>query len=365
MVQSYAALVEGKIRTFSIGFREEQFSELPFARQVASRFHTDHHEQVVTPEASEILQDLIHFFDEPFADSSAVPSLYLARLASEHVKVVISGDGGDEAFGGYTRYAHDLKEARLRRQLPKWLCLRVLRPLGRYWPKADWLPRVLRAKTALTNLSLDPQHAYANTVTLCRLPLRRQLLRHEVVARLQDNRPEDYVVGHYDEGQPDDPLAAMICADVHLLLPDDFLTKVDRASMSCGLEVRPPLVDHELLELAAQVPSNLKLRDGETKWIFKRLFRDRLPEEVSQRPKQGFEIPIDLWLRGPLQEVFESAVLRRGAPVADWIDQSVVRRLYGAHQRHIGRHGNVLWALLVLALWCQEYLGPRHEKPLR
>jgi asparagine synthase (glutamine-hydrolysing) len=228
--------------------------------------------------------------------------------------------------------------------------------LAALWPKADWLPRLLRAKTLLTNLSLDPPEAYANTLALCRAAARRPLLHRDVRAELDGYGPERIIAEQFASAPGDDPLAGMITADVNTLLPDDFLTKVDRASMSCGLEVRPPLVDHELLELVAALPSEFKVRDGRTKWLFKRAFRDRLPPGFTERPKQGFEIPVDDWLRGPLREGFEAAVLGPRHPVATWIDQAAARRLYRAHLARIGRHGGVLWALLVLARWAERYL---------
>ncbi len=359
MVEAQSRQSAKRIKTFSIGFREERFSELPYARQVAARFGTEHFEEIVTPAAVETLETLIHYYDEPFADTSAIPSMHVARLAREHVKVVISGDGGDEAFGGYRRYAHDLTEARVRRMLPEWLRSRLLRPLGVRWPQASRLPRALRWKTALTNLSLEADQAYANTVALCRLPLRRRLLKQEVQTRLSSVEPEQIVAQFYGRDLPHDALAAMTRADINVLLPDDFLTKVDRASMSCGLEVRPPLVDHELMELAAQIPSKWKIRKGQTKWILKRLYRDRLPDGIADRRKTGFEIPVDEWLSGPLRELFESTVLDSDSHFAQWIDLDVVRQLYDEHLRHIQRHGAILWALLILAAWSRKYLGAR------
>src|SRR5262245_41758857 len=176
VVASSAGATSGPLQTFSIGFREESFSELPYARKVAEKFGTRHEEEVVTPDAVSLLDDLAHYYDEPFADSSAIPTFLVSRLAGRRVKVALSGDGGDEAFGGYARYAHDLKEAALRRWLPPWLRRAALGPLGKVWPKADWLPRPLRAKTLLTNLALEPAAAYANTLSLCRPPLRRGLM---------------------------------------------------------------------------------------------------------------------------------------------------------------------------------------------
>jgi asparagine synthase (glutamine-hydrolysing) len=347
-----------------MGFPDESFSELPYARQVAERFGTRHVEEVVTPDAVTLLDELSHYYDEPFADSSAIPTFLVSRLARRHVKVALSGDGGDEAFGGYARYAHDLKEAALRRWLPAWFRQAVLGPLARVWPKADWLPRPLRAKTLLTNLSLDAGRAYANTLALCRGPLRRRLLAPDLAAGLNGYDPEQVIRAHHATAPPDDALGGMIAADVATILPDDFLVKVDRASMAHGLEVRPPLLDHELLELAARIPSPYKVRGNETKWILKQAYRHRLPAEVVWRPKHGFEIPLDTWLRGPLCDRFEAAVLEPHARVRDLVDQAVARQLYRAHRAGTGRHGGVLWSLLILARWAERYLCPAAEPEL-
>jgi asparagine synthase (glutamine-hydrolysing) len=347
----------GPLQTFSIGFTEEAFSELPYAREVAGRFGTRHTEEVVTPDAVSLLDDLTYYYDEPFADSSAIPTFLVSKLASRRVKVALSGDGGDEAFGGYSRYAHDLKEAALRRRLPAWFRRLALGPLGRLWPKADWLPRPLRAKTLLTNLSLDGGSAYANTLAVCRPPLRRRLLARDLAASLNGHQPEEVIRAGYAVAPLEDPLGGMIAADVAIVLPDDFLVKVDRASMAHGLEVRPPLLDHELLELAARVPSRWKVNNGQTKWVFKQAFRHRLPGVAVDRPKHGFEMPVDAWLRGPLRGRFEDSVLRPGTRIGDLIDIDTAQRLYRSHLRGAGRHGGTLWALLVLARWAERYLG--------
>jgi asparagine synthase (glutamine-hydrolysing) len=356
VVASSAGRTEGPLQTFAIGFSEESFSELPYARRIAEQFGTRHVEEVVTPDAVSLVDELTHYFDEPFADPSAVPTYLVSRLARRSVKVVLSGDGGDEGFGGYARYAHDLREAGIRRLLPKWLRRGVLGPLAEGWPKADWLPRFLRAKTALTNLSLDDAGAYANTLALCRPPLRRRLLAADLAAGLNGYQPEAQVRAGYAAAVPGDALGGMIAADVAVMLPDDFLVKVDRASMACGLEVRPPFLDHELLELAARIPSGWKVRRGETKWLLKQAYRDRLPGEILWRPKQGFDMPIDTWLRGPLREMFEDAVLAPQARVADLVSQATVRQLYQAHRAGTGRHGSVLWSVLILARWADRYL---------
>jgi asparagine synthase (glutamine-hydrolysing) len=356
VVASCAGATPGPLQTFSMGFPEEAFSELPYAREVAERFGTRHVEEVVTPDAVSLLDDLTRYYDEPFADSSAVPTFLVSRLAARHVKVVLSGDGGDEAFGGYARYAHDLKEAALRRRLPGWL-RRALAPLARAWPKADWLPRPLRAKTLLTNLSLEGGAAYANTLQVCRQPLRRRLLHPDLAAGLNGHDPASAVRLAYEEARADDPLSGMIAADVATLLPDDYLVKVDRASMANGLEVRPPLLDHELLELAARIPSRWKVRGGQTKWAFQQAQQGRLPAAVLNRPKQGFEVPVDAWLRGPLAGLFEDTVLAPRTRLGGLIDRGVAAELFRAHRRGLGQHGPVLWSLLVLSCWAERYLS--------
>lgn len=354
-----AALAEQGIshtKSFSVGFVEEQFSELPYARETARHFGTEHREEVLSAEALSSLDELVSIFDEPFADSSAIPTILLARSARQHVKVALSGDGGDEAFGGYTRYPHDLREAAIRRRVPRWIRHWLVGPLARRWPKADWLPRVLRAKTTLTNLALDPDAAYANTISMCRKWERQQLLQNDLIDHLEGHQPEQIVSNRFGALGDRDPLAGMLAADTHVLLADDFLTKVDRASMACGLEVRPPFVDHELLELAAKIPSQWKIRCGETKWILKQAYRDRLPSKILKRPKQGFEIPVDRWLRGPLAELFRDTVLCPTGQFAALIDQRAAASLFRAHYHHTGRHGQLLWALLVLSCWMEKYL---------
>lgn len=361
VVAEAAAVSNEPLRTFSIGFGDDAISELPYAREVANQYGCTHTEEVVTADAAADLDDLVHYFDEPFADTSAIPTLKVSRLARQSVKVVLSGDGGDEAFGGYRRYVHDLREYRLRRWVPGWARRTIAAPLAQAWPKSDWLPKLLRAKTLLTNLSLAPAEAYANTVATCRAQWRRRLLAEDLRAELNGHRPEAAIVDRFGDwgtthDVSSDPLARMIATDINVLLPDDFLTKVDRASMAFGLEVRPPLVDHELLELTSQIPSDLKVRRGEGKWIFKQAFRHRIPASICDRPKQGFEIPIDRWLRGPLRQMFEDTALQPRASVAVLLNQRTVGEMYRSHLRGVGHHGQVLWSVLVLARWCERYL---------
>jgi asparagine synthase (glutamine-hydrolysing) len=358
LVAECSRRVAAPLRTFSIGFHERAFDELPHARDVARRYGTEHVDEIVTPDAISLIDELTHHFDEPFADASAIPTFLVARLASRSVKVVISGDGGDEAFGGYTRYAHDLAEADMRGRFPAWFRKSALGPLASIWPKADWLPRPLRAKTRLTNLALDPDSAYANTLMLCRNPLRRLLLAHGVASKLDGHDPSWIIRREYSRAGKGEALGGMIAADTAVILPDDFLVKVDRASMAHGLEVRPPLLDHELMELTARMPSSLKVRGGQTKWILRECYRGELPPAILDRPKQGFEVPLDLWLRGPLREMFADLVLGTRSSIGDLLNIKQIGMLARSHRAGLGRHGPLLWAVLVLARWSNRYLHP-------
>ncbi|MEZ6130608.1 MAG: asparagine synthase (glutamine-hydrolyzing) [Planctomycetaceae bacterium] len=354
IVASLAEIVSEPLQTFSIGFQEKQFSELPHAEAVARHFGTRHREQIVTPDAVRDLDDLCFFYDEPFADASAIPTMAVAKMASQHVKVCLSGDGGDEAFGGYARYSHDLQEAAIRDRIPAFVRKLALRPLSVVWPKFDWLPRPLRLKTFLQNVSADPAAAYANTISACRRGVRSGLLNPAFREQVCHHHPETVVEQAFLSGHRD-ALSGMLAADTNFLLPDDFLTKVDRASMAYGLEVRPPLIDVPLMELAATMPSHLKVRDGSKKWILKELFESRLPQQLVHRPKQGFELPTDDWLRGPLREQVQEIILNRNAPIATYINSDQAARMYRSHCSHTGRFGQVLWSLLVLGRWLDTY----------
>jgi asparagine synthase (glutamine-hydrolysing) len=216
----------------------------------------------------------------------------------------------------------------------------------------------LRAKTVLTNLALSPADAYANTLALCRPPQRRRLLHPDVANNLNGQLPEQQIRAGFLRANSSDALAGMLAADTDTLLPDDFLVKVDRASMAHGLEVRPPLLDHELLELMARVPSRFKVRGGETKWLLRRAYRDVLPADILARRKMGFEVPVDAWLRGPLRERLASGLFDATNPVGQLLNLGVLRKMFDQHQHGLGRHGPVLWSALVLARWSEEYLCP-------
>lgn len=347
------------IQTFAIGFPEEEFSELPFARRVADLYGTKHVERIMSPESGRILDGLTQYFDEPFADASAVPTFLVSQTAARHVKVVLTGDGGDEAFGGYSRYAHDLKESALRHAMPSWFRSLVMTSVARAWPQAAWLPRPLRFKCMLTHLAMEPGAAHANSISQCRPPQRRRLMSAEIVARLVGHDSGLSVrLGHLG-GRAGDDLAGMLAADTSMVLPDDFLVKVDRASMAAGVEARPPMLDHELLELAARMPSRFKVRRGETKWLFKNVCTRFLPRDLVYRKKHGFDVPVGSWLRGALRDRFADTVLGANSVIGSLLDRKEVGRLFQRHQNGAAGLGQVLWSLMILADWSVRYLTPQ------
>lgn len=361
VVSMMSKLGQKEFHTFSIGFDDPRFSELPYAREVAKRYGTKHIEHTINPDAASLVDELSNYFDEPFADTSALPTFLVSQLASKHVKVVLSGDGADEAFAGYERYAHDLNECRLRDRIPPSTRF-AIRMIGRMWPRIDWLPRPLRLKNFLLNLSASEEAAYANSLSQCRLPLRRQLLSADVNRLLGKYDPKERIRQAYKLANHTDSLAGMLAADQTCLLPDGYLVKVDRASMANGLEVRPPFLDHELMELANQIPSRLKVGPGGTgKWIMKRAFARDIPAENMNRPKRGFNVPIDEWMRGPLQQMFMDEVFSKSGPIRHLIQTSTIHRLMKQHQSRRNNHGQVLWSLLVLSHWAGRYLKPPTE----
>ncbi|MBX3463449.1 MAG: asparagine synthase (glutamine-hydrolyzing) [Planctomycetes bacterium] len=346
-LDSYA-IVDSMTRTLgrpvtacTIGFTEPRFDERPAARAAAAAVGASLHEEVLAPADLLDLDWLAATYDEPFADSSAVPTYHVSRLARRHVTVALSGDGGDEAFGGYRRYLFDVREHRARPWLPGWLW----RLAGAAWPKADWLPRPFRWKRTLQDLGRSPAEAYARSVS-AHLPeevfavLRRE---HHAAA----GNPHAPLLEAYDRAQATAPLHRAMATDLATWLPGDLLVKADRASMAVSLEIRCPLLDHRLLEAAARIPAAWHLEGGRTKAFLRRALASRLLPAALQRQKQGFSVPLRAWCRGPIGDAVEVALAHDR--LAQWIDPVAVRRLLQRHRAGTGDHGEMLWAVLVLS----------------
>ncbi len=347
--------------TASIGFTEERYSEAEEARRFAQYVNSEHHERMVKPDAVSVVEKLAWHYDEPFADSSAVPTYYVSQVAREFVTVALSGDGGDENFVGYRRYLFDAAENRMRALMPASLRRPLFGALAAIYPKADWLPQPLRAKTTLRNLSLDAAAAYFNSVYGVMSRERSALLGRDVTLQLNGYNPFDHFRYYFDRARTTDPISRAQYVDIKTYLTDDILTKVDRASMAVSLEVRCPFLDHRLMELVARMPSRLKLRGRESKYILRRAMSRILPSEVLKRRKQGFVIPLAQWLRSDLRELAESALFDT-AVQDDLLDRAAVARLWRQHQMGLRDYSRPLWAILMLRMWQRKFATGKSVK---
>ena len=339
------------VETFSIGFSHERYNELPFARDVAARFGTSHHEHVVEADTAALLPELAALYEEPYADASALPSWLLARETRRSVTVALTGDGGDEAFAGYPRYArvHDW-EARVnwaRRSGIRTLASLVAGTNGRALPSR--LARRAELVESVSHPDLGRRYAWMlrhfsdrEKAALYGAPLRPLLERS--AGELFSELAADPRAGS-------GALDRMLFLDTHSYLPDDLLVKLDLASMAHGLEARSPLLDHEVLELAASIPPELKYRRGELKWLLREAFRGRIPDGVLDRPKQGFEIPLNDWFRGPLSPLLDELVLAPDARLRRLLRPAGLELLVREHREQQFDHGRRLWALTMLELW--------------
>ena len=357
VVQAMARLSAEPVNTCSIAFDDPAFNESAFAQLVADRYATRHHVNVVGSDDFDLLDTLAHLYDEPYADSSAIPTYRVCQLARKHVTVALSGDGGDETFGGYRRYQMHLMEERMRAALPSSVRRPVFGLLGRLYPKADWAPRVLRAKTTFQGMARTSVEAYFHGMSFIRQPLRSELYSASMKSQLGDYSASEVFERHARRADTDDPLALIQYIDTHTYLVGDINTKVDRASMAHSLEVREPLMDHELVEWVASLPSNLKLRGSNGKAFFKKAMEPHLPADVLYRPKMGFSVPLTRWFRGPLRERLRDALFNGPVAEGGWLDPVAVRRLVEQHESGRADHSTPLWTLLMFDAFLRNTLG--------
>ena len=340
------------VKTFSIGFPEREFDELEYARMVAKRFGTDHREFVVEPDALSIMPKLARHYGEPFADPSAIPSFYLAELTKRHVTVALNGDGGDESFAGYSRYRANRMLGWLRSQAAP---LRALGALARRAPEGarDNSSRA-RVRRILGTAGMAPVDRYLSWMTPFPDERRRALLRPEVAATVNGSDPAAGVRRAWAASQAGDLLDVMLDADVQSYLPDDLLVKMDIATMAYSVEARSPLLDHHVMELAASLPPDHKLGGGITKRVLKEAFRSDLPDDVLDRPKKGFGVPLRSWFRDELRDMPREMLLDPGARTAQWLRREEVERLIDEHRGERADHSLRLWTLLQLETWHRE-----------
>jgi len=329
------------VRTFSIGFDETEYNEAPHAAAVAAALGTQHTELIVRPDADALIEEVVRGFDEPFGDSSALPTYLVSRLARQHVTVALSGDGGDELFGGYTRYLELLGRRELRPRLLRTLLRRFARTL----------PAGAPGRNRLLDLGRTRFGRYAATVAIAAEPAEGGVALPDVAT---DVEPLDHLLDRWTADTAHrDFLSRMMLVDVQSYLPGDILTKVDRMSMAVSLEARVPLLDHVLVEFALSLPASLAVRDGQGKNLLRRVLSNVVPPAVLDRPKRGFALPLGRWLRRDLNHRLD-ALLRSDSPIYEFVDPVPVARLVLEHRRARRDHSHYLWRLLALDLWARS-----------
>ena len=358
VVASMSRASRQPVRTCSIGFDHAGFDETVYARRVAEHLHTRHFERQVSADDYALLDTLAAVYDEPFSDSSALPTYRVCELARTQVTVALSGDGGDENFAGYRRYRLHAWESSLRARLPLALRKPLFCLLGSVYPKADWAPRPLRAKTTLQGLAYDDVEAYFHTVSTTSAALRLQLYSASFKRELQGYSALAVFRAHAKHAPTDHPLLLAQYLDLKTWLPGDILTKVDRASMAHSLEVRVPLLDHRLVEWASSLPPGLKLRGGTGKYIFKKTLEPDLPHDVLYRAKMGFRVPLAAWLRGPLAQRAREALRTGAIAECGYFEPAMLDRLMRQHASGRHDHSATLWSLLTLDAFLRRTQQP-------
>ena len=347
VVATMAGISGDPVSTCSIAFDDPAFNESEFAKMVADRYHTRHFVETVKSDDFDLIDTLAALYDEPYADSSAIPTYRVCQLARKHVTVALSGDGGDETFGGYRRYRMHLMEEKMRSAMPAGIRRPVFGLLGRVYPKADWAPRVFRAKTTFQALARDSVQAYFHSVSILRDDMRRNLFSSKFRAELAGFNAIEVFRRHAANAQTDDPLALIQYLDTKTYLVGDINTKVDRASMAHSLEVREPLMDHKLVEWLATLPSDLKIKGQEGKYLFKKSMEPYLPRDVLYRPKMGFAVPLSRWFRGPLKQRVRDAILGSTLAETGIFNRDYLEHLVDAHQSGARDYSAPLWTTMM------------------
>ncbi len=355
VVAAMAQLSPEPVRTFSIGFDHEGFDELPHARAIARQFGTVHEEFEVRANAVEIVPQIVRHYGEPFADSSAIPTFYLSELTRRHVTVALNGDGGDESFAGYQRYVANAVAGRLDR-IPAPLRRALAAAAARVPDRGDVSSRANRFRRLGGSLALGPERRYASYVSWFDAAQRQALYTPAFAAEIGDADAGEEIASRWATATGDSTVDRMLEVDAATYLVDDLIAKVDIATMAHALEARSPLLDHQLMELAASIPGHLKVRGGEKKWIFREALRPWLPSDILDRPKQGFSVPLSSWLRSDLQGwareiLLDPATLERGQ-----LEPTAVRGLLDRHAAGADGDAKRIYSLLMLELWQREFV---------
>ncbi|MFH1353952.1 MAG: asparagine synthase (glutamine-hydrolyzing) [bacterium] len=342
------------VKTFSIGFKEQAYNELPFAQAVADHFHTDHTNFIVEPQALDILPPLVKQYEEPYADSSALPTYIVSKLTRQHVTVALNGDGGDENFGGYSRYS--IQKFALLYEKFRWLNAVIALPISKLAVDKIHNTFFQRAHRFSATIPQDYTHRYVNYVCYFTNEAKRQLYDPTMLKKVWSYDSYNIVANQFRRAQAADKLDQTMYADIKTILVDDFLTKWDIASMAVSLEARSPFLDHKFMELAAKIPSRLKIKGAnDRKYIFKKALAGFLPPDIINRPKRGFQVPLDMWFKGKLGVFAQDTLLSKRALNRNLFNQSVVADILHTHQRTNINNSTYIWSLLTLELWFRQY----------
>ncbi|WP_341325131.1 XrtA/PEP-CTERM system amidotransferase [Methylotuvimicrobium sp. KM2] len=347
VVAMMAGLSEQPVNTCSISFGDPAFNESKYAQLVAERYHTAHRVEQVDPDDFHLIDRLAGLYDEPYADSSALPTYRVCELAKKQVTVVLSGDGGDENLAGYRRYRWHTYEDRMRHIMSDGLRKPLFGFLGRTYPKADWAPKIFRAKSTFESIARDSLEGYFHSVSVNSNEIRNALFSQNLKQELQGYQAVEVFRRHAKNAASYDAQSLVQYLDIKTYLPGDILTKVDRASMAHALEVRVPLLDHKLVEWFASLQPDLKLKGREGKYIFKKSLENYLPDDILYRSKMGFAVPLASWFRGPLKEKVRSALLGNTMLDSGLFEQSVIEKMLDQHQSGLRDNSTTLWSLLM------------------
>ena len=347
VVAMMAHYQDDPINTCAIGFNESDFDESDYADQIAQRYHTNHTLKVISADEYDLIDKLTDVYDEPFADSSALPTYRVCELARQSVKVALTGDGGDEVFAGYRRYRLQMTEQQLRGTLPYSVRKPIFGILGKVYPKADWAPQFLRAKTTFQSLAMDPIEAYGNTMSCLRADQRQALFTPQYQKRLNCYSGLEVIKHHAKNAPTEDPLKRIQYLDIKTWLAGDILTKIDRASMVHSLETRAPLLDHKLIEWAYSIDNQSNIHGNQGKYAFKKALEPYVDSNILYRPKMGFSIPIAQWFRGPLKEKLAHTVLSERMFDCGYFRPDALKQLVHQHTSGRSDHSDALWCLLM------------------
>ena len=347
IVAMMAGISSQSVNTCSISFGDPKFNESQFAEKIAKQYQTTHRVEQVEHDDFTLIDKLSSLYDEPYADSSALPTYRVCELAKKQVTVVLSGDGGDENLAGYRRHLWHTYEDRMRSWLPNSIRQPVFGFMGKIYPKADWAPKVFRAKSTFQSLARDSVAGYFHSVSNSPDELRAKLFSHSFKNKLQGYQAVEVFRRHSNQAPTDNSLSLVQYLDIKTYLPGDILTKVDRASMAHSLEVRVPLLDHHLVEWMAGLQPEMKLRGKEGKYIFKKSLEKHLPDDILYRPKMGFSIPLASWFRGPLKERVRTSLLGANMMESGFFNREFLTKMVDQHQSGIKDYSAPIWSLLM------------------